>query len=96
MGKGLDSSCIAPSLERTLLVRLVIIGTIVVIVPFFTSLHFKAVALVMLVFNPVTCIFAVNDVPQVSVILVSPSATFLWCSETIRRVPLAFGHVPLV
>jgi hypothetical protein len=69
--KGLDSTCIAPSLRRTLLVRLVVIGTIIVIVSLFTSLLFKALTLPTLVFDPTACIFATNDVVQVSVIPVS-------------------------
>jgi hypothetical protein len=56
MGKSLDSSCIMPSFRRTLLVRLVIIGTIVVIVPFFTPLLFKALVLLMPVFDVAMCI----------------------------------------
>jgi hypothetical protein len=56
MGKSLDSSCIMPSFGRTLLVRLVIIGTIVVIVPFFTPLLFKALVLLMPVFDAAMCI----------------------------------------
>jgi hypothetical protein len=68
--------------------RLVIIGTIVVIVPFFTLLLFKALALLTLVFNPSMCISAADDVMQISVILVSSSAVFLWWSETACRVPM--------
>jgi hypothetical protein len=56
MGKSLDSSCIMPSFGRTLSVRLVIIGTIVVIVPFFTPLLFKALVLLMSVFDAAMCI----------------------------------------
>jgi hypothetical protein len=82
VGKGLDSSCIVPSLGRMPSVRLVIIGRIIVIVPLFTSLLFKALMLLTLVFYPATCIFAADDVTQVSVISVLPSATFLWWSET--------------
>jgi hypothetical protein len=37
-------------------VRLVIIGTIVVIVPFFMLLLFKVLVLLMPVFNPSVCI----------------------------------------
>jgi hypothetical protein len=77
MGKSLDSSRIVPPLKRTLSVRLVIIGTIVVIVPFFTLLLFKALAFLTPVFDPVTCITAADDVAQISVILVSSLAAFL-------------------
>jgi hypothetical protein len=62
MGKGLDSSCITPPFERTLSVRLDVIGTIVVIVPFFTLLLFEALMILTLVFDPVVCISAADDV----------------------------------
>jgi hypothetical protein len=87
MGKCLDSSYIVPSFRRMLSVRLVIIGTIVVIIPLFMSLLFKALALLTPVFDPVVCIFVADDIAQVSVIPVSPSATFLRWSETASRVP---------
>jgi hypothetical protein len=72
MGKSLDSSYIVPPFRRMLLVRLVIIGTIVVIVPFFMLLLFKALTLVMPVFN-----LAANDVTQISIIPVLSSTAFL-------------------
>jgi hypothetical protein len=62
-------------------VRLVVIGTIVVIVPLFTSLLFKALTLLTLVFDQTMCILAAYDVVQVSVIPVLPSAAFLQWSE---------------
>jgi hypothetical protein len=77
MGKSLDSSCIMPPFGRMLLVRLVIIGTIVVIVPFFMLLLFKALTLVMPVFNLAACISAANDVTQISIIPVLSSTAFL-------------------
>jgi hypothetical protein len=43
-------------------VRLVIVGTIVVIVTFFALLLFKMLTLLKLVFDPVTCISAVDDI----------------------------------
>jgi hypothetical protein len=88
MGKSFNSSCIAPSFRKTLSVRLVIIETIVVIVPFFTLLLFKVLTLLELVFNPVSCIYAADDVTQISVIPVSSSAAFLRWSETASRVPM--------
>jgi hypothetical protein len=77
MGKCLDSSCITPSFRRMLSVRLVVIGTIVVIVPFFTLLFFKKLTLLMLVFDLEACISAVDDISQISVIQASPLAAFL-------------------
>jgi hypothetical protein len=76
VGKGLDSSCIVPSLRIMLSVRLVIIGTIVVIVPLLTSLLFKALTLLTLDFDPAACIFGADNVSQVLIILVSPSVAF--------------------
>jgi hypothetical protein len=58
-------------------VRLVIIGTIVVVVCFFMLLLFKAIILLVSVFYPVACISAVDDIAQISIILVSSSAAFL-------------------
>jgi hypothetical protein len=86
VGKGLDS-CIVPSLGRTLSMRLVIIGITVVIVPPFTSLQFKSLALLTQVFDLVMCIFAADDVAQVLVIPVTHSVVFLRCKETASRVP---------
>jgi hypothetical protein len=62
MGKSLDSSCIVPPFRRTQSVRLVVIGTIVIIVPFFMLLLVNALKLLMLVFNPVTCISTTDDI----------------------------------
>jgi hypothetical protein len=62
--------------------RLVIIGSIVIVVPFFTLLRFEALELLMLVFEPTTCISAADDVVQISVIPVSTSAVFLQWNET--------------
>jgi hypothetical protein len=81
MGKCLDSPYIAPFLRSALLVRLVVTGTIIIIVSLFTLLLFKALMLLMLVFDLAACIFAVDDVTQVSVIPVLPSAEFLRWSE---------------
>jgi hypothetical protein len=66
-----------PSFRRTLSMRFFIIGSIVVIVPFFTLLLFKTLTLLMPVFDLATCISAMEDVPQISVILILPLASFL-------------------
>jgi hypothetical protein len=86
MGKSFDSSYIVPSFGRMLSMRLVIIGTVVVIVPFFTLLLFKVLVLLPSVFNPAACISAADDITQISIILISSSAAFLWWSETASRV----------
>jgi hypothetical protein len=54
--------------ERALSMRLVIVRTIVIIIPFFTSLLFKALTLVTPVFNPTTCISAADDIAKILVI----------------------------
>jgi hypothetical protein len=77
MGKRLGSSYIAPPFRRMLSVRLVIIGTVVVIVPFFMLLLFKALTLLTLDFNPAACISATDDIAQISVIPILPSVMFL-------------------
>jgi hypothetical protein len=87
MGKGFDSSWIVPPFRTTLSVRLVIIGTIVIIVHFFTLLLFEALVLLMQVFDLAACISAANDVAQISVIPVSSPVVFLQWSETACRVP---------
>jgi hypothetical protein len=46
-------------------VRLVIIGTIIIIVPFFALLLFKVLALLTPVFDPTMCIFTTDDVTQI-------------------------------
>jgi hypothetical protein len=69
-------------------VRLVVIGTIVVIVTFFMLLLFETLVLLMPIFDPVTCISATDDVAQISVIPVSSSTVFLLWSETACRVPM--------
>jgi hypothetical protein len=58
-------------------VRSIIIGIVVVIVPFFMLLLFKALALLVPIFNMAACISAVDEVTQISVIPVSSSAVFL-------------------
>jgi hypothetical protein len=88
MRKSLDSSRIAPPFAKMLSMRLVIKGTVVIIVPFFTLVLFEALVLLTLVFNPIMCISVVDDVAQISVIPVSSSAVFLRWSETTCRVPV--------
>jgi hypothetical protein len=88
MEKGLDSSCTVRPFGRTLSVRLVTIGTIVIIIPFFVLHLFMALALLMEVFDLATYLSTATDVTQISVILVLSSATFLRWSEVACRVPV--------
>jgi hypothetical protein len=69
-------------------VRLVIIGIIVIIVPFFTLLSFEALMLMTSIFDLAACISAADDVAQISVIPVSSLATFFRWSETACQVPM--------
>jgi hypothetical protein len=85
MGKSFDSLCIVLSFGRTLSVRLGIIGTTVVIVPFFTLLLFKVLTLLMSIFNTAVGISVVDGIAQISVIPVSSLAVFLRWSETTSR-----------
>jgi hypothetical protein len=75
--KALTPPALRPPFGRTLLVRLVIIGTIEVVVPFLMLLLFKVVVLLAPVFNSVACISVVEVVVEISVILVSSSSAFL-------------------
>jgi hypothetical protein len=64
-------------------VRLVVEGTIIVIVPLITSFLLNTLTLL----TPVVCISVVDDVAQISVIPILLSAVFLRWSETAGRVP---------
>jgi hypothetical protein len=89
MGKGLDSSCVAPPpplQENT--VSEVGRNRDRSIVPFFMLLLFKALTPLTLVFNPALCISATDDVAQILVVPISSLAAFLWWSEIACRVPV--------
>jgi hypothetical protein len=74
-----------PSFERTLSVRLVVIGCIVVIVPFFALLLFNMLVLL-----------TSEDIVQISIIPVSLSAAFLQWRETASRVPVQTLSVVMI
>jgi hypothetical protein len=76
-----------PSLEGALSVRLVIEGTIVIIVPFIASFLLDAFSLLEAVFDSITCISVADNIMQVLVIPILPSAMFPQWSETAGRVP---------
>jgi hypothetical protein len=79
MGESFDSS-----FRGALLVRLVIEGVIIIIVPLSAPLLLDAQVSVI----PVPCISIADDIAQVLVISVSSSVTFLRWSETTGRVPV--------
>jgi hypothetical protein len=83
MGKGFDSSWVASSFGGAFLVRLVIEGTIIVIIPHIMAFLLSVLMLLALVVNPVACISVTDDIMQVLVILIPPSATLLQWSETV-------------
>jgi hypothetical protein len=87
MREGFDSSFIAPPFRGTLSVRLVVEGTIIIIVPLVVSFPFDAVSFLEPNFDLSACISIVDDVVQVSIIPVSSVTTFLRWSETAGQVP---------
>jgi hypothetical protein len=64
-------------------VRLIVVRTIVVIVPFIASLMFNAVSLLVQVFNMVARISVVDKVTQVPVVPISFLATLLQGSDVV-------------
>jgi predicted neutral ceramidase superfamily lipid hydrolase len=86
MGKGFDSSWITPTFRGALLVRLVIEGAIVIIVPFVRSFLVNLFSLLAPIFYPTTCISTMDDIAQIVVILIMPLTMLLWWSEATSRV----------
>jgi hypothetical protein len=66
-----------PSIRGTLSVRLVVERIIVVIVPFIMALLFDVLMLLAPVINPTMCISDVDDIMQIAVFLIMPSAALL-------------------
>jgi hypothetical protein len=71
-----------PSFRGALSVRLVVEGTIIVIVPLISSFLLNALTLLVPDVNPVTCTSTADDVTQILVILIPPLVMFLWWIET--------------
>jgi hypothetical protein len=83
MGESFDSSWIMPSFRGALLVRLVIVGTIVIIVPLIAMFLFYTLSFLTSVFNPAACISVTDDIVQVAVVPTMPLATLLlWTGST--------------
>jgi hypothetical protein len=87
VGESFDSSWVMPSFRGALLVRLVIVGTIVIIVPLIALFLFNALSLSVSNFNPVVCISAADDIVQVTVVSPMPWAVLLRWSDAAGRVP---------
>jgi hypothetical protein len=85
-GESFDSSYIMPSFRGALPVRLVVVGTITIIVPLIMLILFHALSLSMPVFDPVVCISAVDDVTQVTVVPPTSLATLLRRSDATGQV----------
>jgi hypothetical protein len=75
-------------------VRLVIVGTIIIIVPLITLFLLRVLLLLVLVFDLTVCISAMDDVTQVTVVPTMPLAALLWWSDAIVRVPV--GTMPVL
>jgi hypothetical protein len=63
MRKGLDPPFIAPSNRRTALVRLIIVGAIIIIVPLIAAFTLNVISLLVAVLDPAACISIANDIP---------------------------------
>jgi hypothetical protein len=66
-----------PSFRGVVPVRLVIVGTIIIIVPLIALFLFHALLLSVLIFDLIACISVVDDIAQVTVVQTMPSAVFL-------------------
>jgi hypothetical protein len=69
-------------------VRLVVEGTVIIIVPLIVSFLFDVISLLTPVFNSVACISTMNNAVQVPGIPVPSSAVFLRGREIAGRVPM--------
>jgi hypothetical protein len=67
-------------------VRLVIVGTIVIIVPLVALFLFHTLLFSTPVFNMVACISVTDDITQVAVIPITPSSVLLWWSDVVGFV----------
>jgi hypothetical protein len=76
------------SFGRILLVRLIVVGDIIVIVPFVVLLLLSALSISASAFNLVACISIADDVMQVTIMFVMPSGALLWWSDVAGRVPV--------
>jgi hypothetical protein len=83
-----------PSFRGALPVRMVIIGTIMIIVPLDTLFLFHALFLSVPVFDPTACISAMDGVVQLMVVPTTPSDVLLQWSDDVGWVPV--GTMPVV
>jgi hypothetical protein len=85
MGERFDPIIIVSSFRGMVSVRLIVEGTIIVITHFIAAFMLNVVSLLASVFNPLMCIFVMDNVAQIHV--VSLSTALLWGSVTAGRVP---------
>jgi hypothetical protein len=76
-----------PSFRGTLSVRLILEGTIIIVAPLVIPLLLDALWILALVFDLATCIFAADDIVQVSIIAIMSLVTLVRWSEATSRVP---------
>jgi hypothetical protein len=88
MGESFDPTFIASSFWGMMLMRLIVEGTVIVIVPLLVLFMLDVALHLAPVYNLVACISIVYNITQVLVILVSSSAMLLWGSETTGRAPM--------
>jgi hypothetical protein len=69
------------------LVRLVVVGAIIVIVPLVALLLLIVLSISTPAFNPVVWISITDDITQVTAMSVTPSTVLLWWSDVAGRVP---------
>jgi hypothetical protein len=74
------------SFRGALPVRLVIVGTLVIKVPFITLFLFHALSFPTPVFDPTTSISVLDDITQVTVVPTTPSTVLPWWSDAAGRV----------
>jgi hypothetical protein len=72
-----------PSFRGVVPVRLVIVGTVIIIVPLIALFLFHVLLLSVPIFDPIACISVVDDIAQVTVVPTMPSAVYLWWSDVV-------------
>jgi hypothetical protein len=69
--QSLDSSCIALSVQRAMLGRLVVVGAIEITIPFVMALVLKLVSLLATILDLVMTISIADDIMKISLTLVA-------------------------
>jgi hypothetical protein len=69
--QSLDSSCIALSVQRAMLGRLVVVGAIEITIPFVMALVLKLVSLLATILDLVMTISIADDILNISLTLVA-------------------------